>query len=76
MDGIWGLHGWQWMYLGEGIPTAMIGVTVWFFLTERPSEAKWLNPEERAWLDAELSVERREIEAVRTHSIWSAMSNP
>lgn len=76
MDGIWGLHGWQWMYLGEGLPTALIGVTVWFFLTERPSEAMWLTPEERAWLDSELAMERREIDAARTFSIWSAMANP
>ena len=27
LEGIMGLHGWQWMYLGEGIPTAVVGVT-------------------------------------------------
>ncbi len=75
MDGIWGLHGWQWMYLGEGLPTAIIGCTVWFYLTERPSEAMWLKPEERAWLDAELAMERREIETVQKHSIWMAFSD-
>ncbi len=76
MDGIWGLHGWQWMFLGEGVPTALIGVSVWFLLTERPSEAMWLKPEERAWLDGELAKERHEIESVRAHSIWSVMINP
>ncbi len=76
MDGVMGLHGWQWMYLGEGIPTALIGISVWFFLTERPSQAKWLTIEERTWLDHELAMERREIDSVRTHSIWSAMGNP
>ncbi len=76
LDGILGLHGWQWMYLGEGIPTALIGVSVWFLLTERPSEAKWLKPEERAWLDGVLAEERRMVESVRVHSIWSAMANP
>ena len=71
MDGVMGLHGWQWMYLGEGIPTALIGITVWFYLTERPSEARWLTAEERAWLDHELSTERQTVEASGTHSIWS-----
>ncbi len=76
LDGIVGLHGWQWVFLGEGVPTALIGVSVWFFLTERPSEATWLTPEERAWLAAELGHERRRIESVRTHSILSSMINP
>ncbi len=76
LDGIAGLHGWQWVFLGEGVPTALIGVSVWFLLTERPSEAKWLTPEERAWLTTELGQERRRIEAVRTHSILSSMINP
>ena len=76
LDGIAGLHGWQWVFLGEGVPTALIGVSVWFFLTERPSEAKWLTPEERAWLTNELGQERRRIESVRTHSILSSMINP
>ena len=76
MDGIWGLHGWQWMFVGEGIPTALVGVTVLFFLTERPSEAKWLAPEQRAWLDKALRQETHAIDQVRSHSILSAMTNP
>jgi len=76
LDGVWGLHGWQWMYLGEGIPTALIGFTVYFALTERPSEARWLKPQECAWLEGELAKERHEIESVRAFSILSAMANP
>ena len=76
LDGVWGLHGWQWVFLGEGLPTALIGVSVWFLLTERPSVATWLTSEERAWLTATIEQERHEIEAVHTHSILSAMINP
>ena len=76
MDGIWGLHGWQWMFIGEGLPTALIGVTVLWFLTERPADAKWLAPEQRAWLDDALRRETHAIELVRSHSILSAMTNP
>jgi MFS transporter, ACS family, tartrate transporter len=75
MDGIWGLHGWQWMFVGEGLPTALIGVTVLFYLTERPSEARWLAPEQRAWLDDALRRETHAIEQVRTFGIVSAMTN-
>jgi ACS family tartrate transporter-like MFS transporter len=76
MDGIWGLHGWQWMFIGEGLPTALIGVTVLFFLTERPSEARWLAPEQIAWLDGALRRETHAIEEVRSFGILSAMTNP
>ena len=76
LDGVLGLHSWQWLYLGEGIPTALIGLTVWFVMNERPSEAKWLTKEEKEWLAHELATEQREVEAVRKHSLWSAMYNP
>ncbi|WP_428487388.1 MFS transporter [Rhodopila sp.] len=76
MEGIGGLHGWQWMFIGEGLPTALIGVTVLFFLTERPSEAKWLTEAQRTWLDHALRGETQAIEQVRSHSILSAMTNP
>ena len=59
LDGVLDLHGWQWVFLGEGMPTALIGVSVWFLLTERPRDATWLAPEQRAWLVAELEQERR-----------------
>jgi MFS transporter, ACS family, tartrate transporter len=76
LDGIAGLHGWQWMFLGEGIPTALIGITVLFVLRERPRDARWLTPQESAWLEAELAQETDAIDAVRAHSVLSTMRNP
>jgi len=76
MEGVWGLHGWQWVFVGEGIPTALVGVGVLFWLTERPAEAGWLTLAERAWLEAALRRETQAIEQVRSHSVLSAMLNP
>ncbi len=39
LDGVLGLHGWQWVFVGEGVPTILIGLTVLWVLTERPSQA-------------------------------------
>ena len=75
-DGAAGLHGWQWMFIGEGVPTVLIGISVMWVLTERPSQAKWLSDAEKTWLETELAHERQAVEAVRTHSILSAMINP
>lgn len=46
MDDIAGLHGWQWMFIVEGIITMAIGVLLWFKLPSNPAEAKWLSSEE------------------------------
>ena len=76
MEGIWGLHGWQWMFIGEGIPTALIGVTVLFFLTERPSEASWLTTAQSSWLDETLRRETHAIEQVRSFGILVGDDQP
>lgn len=76
LDGIAGLRGWQWMFLGEGLPTALIGISVLFILTERPQEAKWLSPAQRGWLVDTLAQEKLAIDHVRSFNILSAMMNP
>ncbi|NML31892.1 MFS transporter [Paraburkholderia antibiotica] len=52
MDGIGGLHGWQWLFLIEGLPTILVGVLVWFKLPDRPSDARWLSRDEATVLEA------------------------
>jgi ACS family tartrate transporter-like MFS transporter len=49
-DGSYGLSGWQWLFLVEGIPSVMLGFIVLAFLTDRPEHASWLSDEHRAWL--------------------------
>src|SRR4051794_19364683 len=52
LDGWLGLAGWRWMFLGEAAPAVLLGIVVFFFLTDRPAKATWLAPDERAWLVA------------------------
>ncbi|MGO8918637.1 MAG: MFS transporter [Stellaceae bacterium] len=63
LNGVWGLAGWKWMYIGEAAPTVLLGIAVLFYVTDRPAEARWLGNEERAWLMSEIAHERRQIEA-------------
>jgi ACS family tartrate transporter-like MFS transporter len=59
LDGIYGLRGWQWLFLVEGLPAVVLGSTVTFYLTDRPETARWLAPAERDWLVETLATERR-----------------
>lgn len=52
MDGFAGLHGWQWLFLLEGLPTIVVGVILWFKLPEKPSDARWLSNDEARILEA------------------------
>ncbi len=54
MDGTAGLHGWQWMFIVEGIPASVIGVVAYFYLDNGPGEAKWLSPAEKQLVEAKL----------------------
>jgi ACS family tartrate transporter-like MFS transporter len=58
LDGLFGLQGWQWLYVLEGVPGIALGVLIWVFLTDRPREAAWLAPQEREWLERTLERER------------------
>jgi len=58
LDGRMGLAGWQWLFLVEGFPAVVLGVVAFFFLTDRPEDAGWLPPAERAWLSQVMADER------------------
>jgi ACS family tartrate transporter-like MFS transporter len=58
MQGLLGLHGWQWLFLIEGLPACVMGVLTLVLLRDHPREATWLQPDERAALLAELNREQ------------------
>jgi ACS family tartrate transporter-like MFS transporter len=52
-----GIAGWRWLFILEGLPALVLGVVTWFWLTNRPEEATWLEPCERTWLAGEIRKE-------------------
>jgi ACS family tartrate transporter-like MFS transporter len=72
LNGLGGLTGWQWMFIAEAVPTVLVGLFVFFAMTDRPAEAGWLNDAERTWLIATLDDERRAVEAKRKVSLWES----
>jgi ACS family tartrate transporter-like MFS transporter len=59
LNGAAGLHGWQWVFLLEGIPSILLGFAVLLYLTDRPEDAHWLTPEERSWLVERMNHEEQ-----------------
>jgi ACS family tartrate transporter-like MFS transporter len=57
LDGMWGLAGWKWLFLLEGLPAVAMGMFCLFYLTDTPFKAAWLTDEERGWLLATLERE-------------------
>ncbi len=57
LNGEFGLRGWQWMFLVEGLLASMVGVWTYFYLTDRPLNAEWLTPEERQTLQSRMDAE-------------------
>jgi MFS transporter, ACS family, tartrate transporter len=76
LDGLFGLRGWQIMYVAEAIPTLIIGIVTLFVLTDRPQEAKFLTADEKNWLSAKLAREQQAKEAVRKFSLLEGMFDP
>jgi MFS transporter, ACS family, tartrate transporter len=79
LDGLAGLDGWQWLFLCEGLPAVALGFYTLRFLTERPAEAEWLEPDERAALTERMrkeSAAKEELsgqglrDALRSGQVW------
>jgi ACS family tartrate transporter-like MFS transporter len=76
MNGVMGLAGWQWMFILEAIPALMLGVVVFFYMTDRPELAKWLKDDERTWLVQTMNAENANKSGNTHESIWSGLANP
>ncbi|WP_076865824.1 MFS transporter [Bradyrhizobium mercantei] len=72
MDGFWGLAGWQWMFLLEGLPACLLGILCLVLLADTPEQARWLTPEERHALLAALAGDKHDKPK---KDLWAAMQD-
>ena len=59
LDGMGGLHGWQWMFLIEGLLASVVGVWAFFYLDDKPADARWLPPAEKQALSVAIAQEEQ-----------------
>ena len=76
LEGRGHLHGWQWLFLVEGVPTFLMGISVLFVLKDKPRDAHWLRPDEKRWLDSELEKDKEAGGATERHSLGDAFRTP
>jgi ACS family tartrate transporter-like MFS transporter len=72
----WGLHGWQWLFILEGLPAILLAAAVPFVLPNRPRDAKWLPSGERDWLEGRLAEEARRNALRVSPSTWQVLLDP
>ena len=75
LDGWGGYQGWQWLFVIEGIPAVILGFVVLAYLTDRPSDARWLTSAQREWLVAKLAEEEAATASIRKFSVAQVLRN-
>jgi len=74
-DGWFGLRGWQWMFILEGVPAVVLGFLCFWVLPDSPARAAWLTVPEREWLESRLGDDRARAAPVGHQSLWRVLTN-
>ncbi|MBV8925959.1 MAG: MFS transporter [Bradyrhizobium sp.] len=76
LNGTFGIAGWKWLFLLEGLPPIMLGLIGIFYLTDRPQQASWLSTEEKAWLTNALDRDARATGVVHGEGVLKTITKP
>ncbi|WP_050460765.1 MFS transporter [Herbaspirillum autotrophicum] len=57
MPGVYGMSGWQWMFILEAIPSLVLGVVIIFYMKDRIRDADWLSETEKQLLESQIKAE-------------------
>lgn len=71
-----GWEGWRWMFFVEGLPAVLLGVFAWFYYPDSPRDAKWLSPEQREWMAANVKGAVKPAKGARATGRWGAIRSP
>ncbi len=75
LDGLLGFKGWQLVFIGEAIPTVLIGLSILKYLPETPRDARWLTATEKQWLLKTLAEEQSAKSASRGTTLWNTIAD-
>jgi MFS transporter, ACS family, tartrate transporter len=75
MDGVAGASAWRWLFFIEAAPAILLGVAAYFYLTDKPQDAGWLDPQERSLLQGLLESDKSRA-AGEGVSLWRMLLDP
>jgi D-galactonate transporter len=75
-DGVSGLHGWQWLFIVQGLPAAVLGVVIFFYLQDKPADAHWLTQAEKDLLNHNLVHDTKDIVGETEGGVWHMLRDP
>ena len=76
LGGKLGLSGWQWLFLVEGLPTAVFSLVILKMLPDNPAKAAWLTADEKAWLDKQLKADGATAHLGHSAGVAQALLSP
>ena len=76
LDGTMGLHGWQWLFIIEGVPTVLVGILFLMIMPDTPKDAKWLTEAEKSTILGILEAEKAEIAKKFSSNASAALKQP
>jgi MFS family permease len=75
VNGVGGLHGWQWLFILEGLPACVLAVATYCWLDDGPARAAWLRPDEKDALARALRTDDGGIAAASHGSAWQLLKD-
>jgi MFS family permease len=77
MEGVGGMHGWQWLFLVEGLPTVVMGILLYRVLPDSAARAPWLDNAEKALVQSVTDADHRgDAKAARHGRLAAALADP
>lgn len=71
-----GWHGWQWLFISQGLPASILGLVAYFYLQDKPEDAKWLSAEEKTALRFQLDHDHRDVETASHAGFFQMLKDP
>ncbi len=76
MDGVNGWHGWQWLFVVQGLPASVLGIVAYFYLQDKVEDAHWLSAAEKKTLRDQLEHDQGLVEGTAHRSFWQLLRDP
>jgi MFS family permease len=76
MDGVNGWHGWQWLFLVQGVPASVLGIVAYLYLQDKPEDAHWLDDRQKKVLRDHLEHDKPLVQGAGHGSMWQMLKDP